>query len=403
MILYVHSNLLRRNAAFNIMNSRGKILVVDSDAVVCMRVAEALQAAGFEVIISTDPEKAVDKARETMPKLVFISLLLHGSNGLKISKTLHFIDELKNVPVIMLISYAGELDPRYTSTLGIIDVIVKPFRPEEILAKTIQILGEDWAASGVEDATQGSSGDDALRINEGRDASAGEEAELLKGEDASVAPPREEIGDGGMGSGDDADDTEKGIDEDENGEEEFSDDMEKHPAQKIIPTFVAVLIIAGLVFGALYIRKIYFTDTEREAPSAVLNESEDEGPIPLETIRETLPATGKKSGETASNGTSGKTESVSIVPIDPREETKALGKKIYSVHLGAFRYKKNAVALADRLKRKGYNVFILKDSKSGVKTLHRVLVGKFKDRDKALEYARIILQQEGMLSFIYRH
>ncbi len=51
MILYVHSNLLRRNAAFNIMNSRGKILVVDSDAVVCMRVAEALQAAGFEVII----------------------------------------------------------------------------------------------------------------------------------------------------------------------------------------------------------------------------------------------------------------------------------------------------------------------------------------------------------------
>ncbi len=86
--------------------------------------------------------------------------------------------------------------------------------------------------------------------------------------------------------------------------------------------------------------------------------------------------------------------------IDTSEFSK---KQVYSIQVGAFANKRNAVSLVEKLKQKGYNSFILKQSRPGGKILHKVLIGKFDRRKEALESSRILLQKQDIETFIYSY
>jgi|GEM_PF-2011836 len=65
----------------------------------------------------------------------------------------------------------------------------------------------------------------------------------------------------------------------------------------------------------------------------------------------------------------------------------------YSIQVGAFSVKRNADSLANRLRKKGYSVDIVRPS-SGKSRLYRVRVGKFKTRAAALEAAQRLRKNE---------
>jgi DNA-binding response OmpR family regulator len=123
------------------MDLKRRILVIDDDQSVCDMIARTLGKEGYEVFTETRSQEGVLKAGEILPDLVFISLLLGTTNGLKVSKELHSVETLRKVPVVMLISYTGELDPKYTVTIGVVDVLVKPLSERDILSETEAVLG----------------------------------------------------------------------------------------------------------------------------------------------------------------------------------------------------------------------------------------------------------------------
>ncbi|MDH4232285.1 MAG: response regulator, partial [Nitrospirota bacterium] len=125
------------------MEHKKKVLVIDDDQSVCDAFARTLSDRGYEVYTETRYPQGVKKAEEILPDLVFVSLLLNTTNGLKVSKEIHALDKLRKVPVVMLTSYKGELDPKYTVTIGVVDVLVKPPRENDIILKTAAILGSD--------------------------------------------------------------------------------------------------------------------------------------------------------------------------------------------------------------------------------------------------------------------
>ena len=100
------------------MDLKRKILVIDDDQSVCDMIARTLKSRDYEVFTETHYQEGVERAGEVLPDLAFISLLLDSTNGLKVSKEIHAIDKLGKLPVIMLISHKGELDPKYTVTIG---------------------------------------------------------------------------------------------------------------------------------------------------------------------------------------------------------------------------------------------------------------------------------------------
>jgi twitching motility two-component system response regulator PilH len=132
------------------VDTKRKILVIDDDQAVCDMIAGTLKNRGYEVFTETKYQEGMSKAGEILPDLAFISLLLDTTNGLKVSKELHAIEKLKKVPVIMLISYKGELDPKYTRTIGIVDILVKPASEKDLITKVEAILGPSAVQSAEE-------------------------------------------------------------------------------------------------------------------------------------------------------------------------------------------------------------------------------------------------------------
>lgn len=120
-----------------------KILVIDDDMATCTMIEQTLGNRGYNVRISPDARSGYETARSFVPDLIFINLLLPDTNGLKLSKAVHALDFLRHVPVIMFVSSYGELDTRYTVTIGIVDTLVKPLKEEDVIAKTATVLGYD--------------------------------------------------------------------------------------------------------------------------------------------------------------------------------------------------------------------------------------------------------------------
>jgi cell division septation protein DedD len=74
--------------------------------------------------------------------------------------------------------------------------------------------------------------------------------------------------------------------------------------------------------------------------------------------------------------------------------------EIYSVQVGAFRNQKNAAALIGKLRKKGYDAFILSEPGRAV---HKVLIGEFGSRKEAAVQAKLVFEKEGLKSIVSRH
>ena len=98
---------------------------------------------GFEVINFSDSEKAIEKAKELEPSLIFVSLVLSRSNGLKVSAVIQTIESLKNVPIFLLISSPEEFNKRYATYLGIKDVLIKSLNIDTIVSEILKTIRED--------------------------------------------------------------------------------------------------------------------------------------------------------------------------------------------------------------------------------------------------------------------
>ena len=68
---------------------------------------------------------------------------------------------------------------------------------------------------------------------------------------------------------------------------------------------------------------------------------------------------------------------------------KQLKAKVYSVQVGAFQTKKNARLLSTKLKKKGYDAFVVMGKKQG-KSVYKVRVGRLSDKEASLRLGRKI-------------
>lgn len=76
-------------------------------------------------------------------------------------------------------------------------------------------------------------------------------------------------------------------------------------------------------------------------------------------------------------------------------------KEIYYVQLGVFKNEIKAAALTKKLKKSGYNIFVMKSSAKDIGTIYRVLIGRFKDRHESKKLAAKISREEKIAAVIF--
>ena len=123
---------------------QARILAVDDDPMVLRYVRDALTRAGYAPVVTTDPDEALRIVESDRPRLVLLDLLLPGSDGIELMKS---ILDIAEVPVIFLSAYGRDEIIARAFEAGAADYMVKPFSPTELVARIRGALRRRLAAS----------------------------------------------------------------------------------------------------------------------------------------------------------------------------------------------------------------------------------------------------------------
>jgi len=114
-----------------------RIMVVDDSPDILSIVQRGLQRRGYEVVAASDGESALRAFSREIPDLVVLDLLLPDADGIDLC---YQMQEIAEVPVIMLTSRDGVADRVEGLRAGADDYVVKPFAMEELVARIEAVL-----------------------------------------------------------------------------------------------------------------------------------------------------------------------------------------------------------------------------------------------------------------------
>ena len=116
------------------------ILIVDDEQDVLDLLVYHLQRAGYKTLTARDGNAALQKARDQLPALVVLDLMLPEVEGTEVCKRLKADPKTARIPVLMLTAKAEELDRVLGLELGADDYVTKPFSPREVVLRIKSIL-----------------------------------------------------------------------------------------------------------------------------------------------------------------------------------------------------------------------------------------------------------------------
>ncbi len=108
-----------------------KILIVDDDFDIIEPLAMLFEQEGYDVAAITKGDQTFEKITSFKPDLLLLDILMSGSDGRTICRTLKSKAETKLLPIIMMSAHpAAKAD---SSTCGADDFIAKPFDIDDLL------------------------------------------------------------------------------------------------------------------------------------------------------------------------------------------------------------------------------------------------------------------------------
>lgn len=122
-----------------------KVLIIDDDPDFVEATRIVLESKPYEVIVSYDGDDGLRKAREESPDLIILDVIMPVKDGFSTAEQLKKDAGLKNIPVIVLTSYAEKGGGSSVAMSGGLtmeteDYIDKPVSPEELLKKVGKYL-----------------------------------------------------------------------------------------------------------------------------------------------------------------------------------------------------------------------------------------------------------------------
>jgi len=120
-----------------LMADQPHVLVVDDDSHIAASLRRALIYEGYAVDVAPDGAMALNRARERMPDLVVLDVMLPGMSGVEVCERLRAAGD---VPILMLTAKDATADRVIGLDSGADDYLVKPFAYEELMARIRALL-----------------------------------------------------------------------------------------------------------------------------------------------------------------------------------------------------------------------------------------------------------------------
>lgn len=113
------------------------ILIVEDEERIAHWVKSYFERAGFRAVVAHDGKTGLDLAESGDPALIILDLMLPGLDGREICRR---VRRASDVPIIMLTARDAQQDRISGLDMGADDYVVKPFDPEELVARAKAVL-----------------------------------------------------------------------------------------------------------------------------------------------------------------------------------------------------------------------------------------------------------------------
>jgi DNA-binding response OmpR family regulator len=118
------------------------VLIVEDDRAILTLLNHMLERRGYRVRTAADGREATAIIDEVDPaSLVLLDVMLPYVDGFELIRRIRETDPWSRVPVIMLTSKTQERDVVRALDAGANDYVVKPFKPEELIARVRRFIG----------------------------------------------------------------------------------------------------------------------------------------------------------------------------------------------------------------------------------------------------------------------
>ena len=128
-----------------------KILFIEDEAVMQKAVSEFLGAKGYEVISALDGELGINMAKNSLPDLVLLDIVLPKKSGFDVLRDLKSDEKTKSIPVIILTNLSQMDDVSKMMDMGITTYLVKS---DQSLQDILRVIDQTLGASPAPAASQ---------------------------------------------------------------------------------------------------------------------------------------------------------------------------------------------------------------------------------------------------------
>lgn len=122
------------------MTQGTKILLIDDDSLLLTLLERKLTARGYVVITANDGSAGLERARADHPDLIVLDMMMPIMDGRQVLRAIQADTDLSTIPVIMLTSRREESDVVGAIERGAADYQLKPFSPDELIARIGRFL-----------------------------------------------------------------------------------------------------------------------------------------------------------------------------------------------------------------------------------------------------------------------
>lgn len=117
-----------------------KILIVDDEADIVETLKFMAETNGYKCYCAYDGEEGLAKAKEIVPDLIILDVMMPKINGFKICRLLKYDKKYKDIKILMITARSQDSDKLIGEETGADEYITKPFEINDVMTKIQKYL-----------------------------------------------------------------------------------------------------------------------------------------------------------------------------------------------------------------------------------------------------------------------
>jgi adenylate cyclase len=115
------------------------VLVVDDDPVIVKLLQVNFEMEGYNVLTASDGEEGLAKARESMPDVIVLDVMMPKMDGLQVAGELRGDTATSGIPILLVSAKAQAGDIQAGREVAN-DYVTKPFDPLDLLERVAKLI-----------------------------------------------------------------------------------------------------------------------------------------------------------------------------------------------------------------------------------------------------------------------